>query len=246
MLFQRGGWAVNSGLATCLPSSISRALSASIQTIQVSRPLVPLPTLAPTAPSSSPVLPARPSLLGRAAEAEAPAGRRLPGQGAARLSCPHSPAVTSPAPGPLPSRGRLPGSSGGAGPPKALPHTAKRAGAAGRKEGPTEGARTEGGGRSRSGAAGPGHWAGRGGSARAPPTRPAPGARRAWRGLSRSPALPEQVLPGGLAGRWVGSGCRPAPRPAPAGGRRSSAPGAFLQVQAKGAGPYLWPPSSPS
>lgn len=115
-----------------------------------------------------------------------------------------------------------------------------------RKEGPTEGARTEGGGRSRSGAAGPGHWAGRGGSARAPPARPAPGARRAWRGVSRSPALPEQVLPGGLAGRWVGSGCRPAPRPAPAGGRRSSAPGAFLQVRAKGAGPYLWPPNSPS
>lgn len=144
MLFQRGGWAVNSGLATCLPSSISRALSASIQTIQVSRPLFPLPTLAPTAPSSSPVLPARPSLLGRAAEAEAPAGRRLPGQGAARLSCPHSPAVTSPAPGPLPSRGRLLGSSGGAGPPKALPHTAKRAGAAGRKEGRTDGRSADG------------------------------------------------------------------------------------------------------
>lgn len=80
------------------------------------------PAQSPTALSSS-ILPARrPSLPGRTAEAEAPIGRGPLGYP------PASSAVTSPAPDPLPSRGRLPGSSGVAGGREALPHIAKRGG----------------------------------------------------------------------------------------------------------------------
>lgn len=75
----------------------------------------------------------------------------------------------SPTPGPLPSRGRLPGSSGGAGGSEALTHTVKRAGEAGRKEQQTEGA--EDGRREEEPqrrAARPSRWAGRARSAGRP------------------------------------------------------------------------------
>lgn len=153
----------------------------------------------------------------------------------------------SPTPGLLPSRGRLPGSSGGAAGSEALTHIAKRAGGAGRKERPTEGA--EDGRREeepqRRGTAQP-----LGGACtfrpEAPPTGPAPGARRA---AARSELLTwssrSLVCPLSQRGE-VGSGSRPLSRPRTARGRLGSALGTLPQVMAKGAGPYLSAPKSPS
>ena len=89
-----GRWGLNSALTTRLPSMVSSALSVSTQAIQLTPP-PPLPNPGPRSPPwrahrapSSPVLPVRPSLPGRAAEAEALASRRLPGPGNARSSRP--------------------------------------------------------------------------------------------------------------------------------------------------------------
>lgn len=92
-----GRWGLNSALTTRLPSLVSSALSVSTQAIQLTPP-PPLPNPGPRSPPwrahrapSSPVLPVRPSLPGRAAEAEALASRRLPGPGNARSSRPPHP-----------------------------------------------------------------------------------------------------------------------------------------------------------
>ena len=184
-----GRWGLNSALTTRLPSLVSSALSVSTQAIQLTPP-PPLPNPGPRSPPwrahrapSSPVLPVRPSLPGRAAEAEALASRRLPGPGNARSSRPPHPlgrylssswssSMAGAASGILRWRGR----AGGSAP---CLEACGRGRQAGRKEGPTEEVRTEGGGRSRSGAAGPGCWAGREGSAPGHRPGPAPGARRA-------------------------------------------------------------------
>lgn len=97
-------------------------------------------------------------------------------------------AVTSPALGPLPSRARLPGYSGAAGGRDALPHIAKRAREAGRKEQPTDRGAEDG----RREEEPPRRHRPR---PHRPPGPAPPGARRAGRGPGGSPELREQVQP---------------------------------------------------
>ena len=146
---------------------------------------------------------------------------------------PASSDVTSPTPGPLPSRGRLPESSGGEGRQNALPHIAKRASRVGRKEPLTEGAED---GRRKEELQQRHKAHPVGGTSRlrpeAPPTYPAPSGKRAvagperlsWRFRSRSPKRASGE-------RWSWA---PAPAPTPrkrqACGHLSSALGTFPHV----------------
>ena len=148
-----GRWGLNSALTTRLPSLVSSALSVSTQAIQLPPPTpsqsgAPFPALVRP---PRPLLPRPPGQALAARPGRGGGGPSHPPAPRARhgplLPPPHPPpplAVTSPAPGPLPWRGRLPGSSGGAGRPEALPHASKRAGAAGRQEGRTDGRSADG------------------------------------------------------------------------------------------------------
>lgn len=176
------------------------------------------PLSPPRRPLLSPPLPSQPGPRqpGRAAEAEASAGRRplghrLPVQGAARSS--------RPPPRPLPLQLLVLFHRGGAA--SGILRWCWRTGGSApyhetcgqsRKEGTTDGrsrGRKDGGGAA---AARRGPATGRGGAAppEAPPTGPAPGARRAGRGPSRSPGAPAAGPPAELAGRG-GPGLPPHP-----------------------------------
>lgn len=188
------GWAVrelNSGLITRVPSLISSVLRVSTQATQVS----PLPSRSgPLSPPWRPLLPPRlSSQPGPRCQAGPRRLRPRSATGSRRRARPAPPA---------PLLGRYLSSSWSssmAGATSGILRWCWRAGGAApyleasrrrRKEGLTGGARTEGRRRSRSGAAGPGHWAGRGDSASEPRPRAPPPARGGRRpGLSGSPAL---------------------------------------------------------
>lgn len=230
-----GRWGLNSALTTRLPSLVSSALSVSTQAIQL--PPQPLPNPGPRSPPwcahrapSSPVLPVRPSLPGQAAEAEAPATRRLPGPGTARssrlpprnppgryLSSSWSSSMAGAASGML----RWRGPAGGSAP---CLEACGRGRQEGRKDRRKECGRKEGGGAA---AARQGPAAGRG--VEAPPLAPAPAPPPArggrWPSLSGSPEVLREPSPRTGGGRQVEPGSCPAPRPRPACGRQSSALG---------------------
>ena len=230
-----GRWGLNSALTTRLPSLVSSALSVPTQAIQLTPP-PPLPNPGPRSPPwrahrapSSPVLPVRPSLPGRAAEAEALASRRLPGPGNARSSRPPHPlgrylssswssSLAGAASGILRWRGRAGGSA------PCLEACGRGRQAAGRKDRRKKGGRKEGGGAA---AARQGPAAGRG--VKAPPlaAAPAPPPARGgrWPSLSGSPELLSKPAPRTGGGIQVEPGSCPAPRPRPACGRQSSALG---------------------
>lgn len=139
----------NSGLTTCRPSVVSRVLSVCIPT----HPRL-LPSLPSRGPSPQPgahfSLPHCPPSQALASQAAPRRRRRRPAAGpsATGSRCRARPAPPARLLGRYLSSswsssiagGRLPGPSGGAGGLEALPHITTRAGKAGRKEQPTEGA----------------------------------------------------------------------------------------------------------